>query len=263
MRTPTANPPPGIIGHNRTMLTPHYAVLPPEGIMDSLLPGWPGCIIRFQTSPAMGARFAQALLIAPPGRGSAGALDDGLEHFFYVAQGRFTLEAEGRRMTLTPGGYAYIPAGTAYALAATAEAEARAIWVKRPYEPVPGVARPGLRTGHRDTAEREDHGTRWRLLLLGTGDLSMDFEMNIMADAPGAHFWCVETHIMEHGLIMLQGQALQLLGRDWHELWAGDFVWMGPFLPQQIYAIGSEVAEYLLYKDVNRDVSFALPRRLG
>jgi len=65
MRTPTANPPPGIIGHNRTMLTPHYAVLPPEGIMDSLLPGWPGCIIRFQTSPAMGARFAQALLIAP------------------------------------------------------------------------------------------------------------------------------------------------------------------------------------------------------
>ena len=91
-------------------------------------------------------------------------------------------------MTLTPEGYAFIPAGTAYALAATAEAEARAIWVKRPYEPVPGVARPGLRTGHRDTAEREDHGTRWRLLLLGTGDLSMDFEMNIMADAPGAHF---------------------------------------------------------------------------
>jgi (S)-ureidoglycine aminohydrolase len=42
--------------------------------MDSLLPAWPDCIIRFQTSPAMGARFARALLIAPAGQGSAGRM---------------------------------------------------------------------------------------------------------------------------------------------------------------------------------------------
>lgn len=263
MRTPTANPPPGIIGHNRTMLTPHYAVFPPEGIMDSLLPAWPGCIIRFQTSPEMGARFAQALLIAPAGQGSAGMVDDGLEHFFYVTQGTFTLRADGRTAALAPGGFAYIPAGMAYALAAAEAGEARAIWVKRPYVPVAGIAPPGLRTGHRDSAPREDSGPRWRHLLLGTRDMAMDFEMNIMAYAPGAHFWCVETHIMEHGLVMLQGQALQLLGRDWHEIWTGDFVWMGPYLPQQIYATGTEVVEYLLYKDVNRDVSFASPLRAG
>jgi (S)-ureidoglycine aminohydrolase len=256
MRTPTAHPAPGIIGHNRTMLTPHYCVFPPEGIMDSLLPTWPGCIIRFQTSPAMGARFAQALLIAPAGQGSAGLLDDGREHFFYVQQGAFTLTADGETATLSPGGFAYIPAGMAFALAATADGEARAIWVKRPYEPAPGVHAPGLKIGHRDTAPREDNGPRWRILLLGTKDMAMDFEMNIMCYAPGAHFWCIETHIMEHGLVMLQGQALQLLGRDWHEIWTGDFVWMGPYLPQQIYATGNEVAEYLLYKDVNRDVRF-------
>jgi len=256
MRTPTAHPPPGIIGHNRTVLTPHYAVFPPEGIMDSLLPRWPGCIIRFQASPEMGARFAQALLIAPAGAGSDGVIDDGLEHFFYVTTGAFTLRADGTAHTLAPGCFAYIPAGMPYALAA-AGGEARAIWVKRRYVPVPGIAPPGLRTGHRDTAQREESGPRWRLLLLGTRDMAMDFEMNIMAYAPGAHYWCVETHIMEHGLVMLRGQALQLLGRDWHELWEGDFVWMGPYLPQQIYATGNEVAEYLLYKDVNRDVTFA------
>ena len=85
----------------------------------------------------------------------------------------------------------------------------------------------------------------------------MDFEMNIMCYAPGAHFWCVETHVMEHGMVMLQGQALQLLGRDWHEIWTDDFVWMGPYVPQQIYATGNEVCEYLLYKDVQprRDLS--------
>jgi (S)-ureidoglycine aminohydrolase len=128
--------------------------------------------------------------------------------------------------------------------------------VKRPYAAVPGLTAPGLKLGHRDTAPREDSGPRWRILLLGTRDLAMDFEMNIMCYAPGAHFWCIETHVMEHGLVMLQGQALQLLGRDWHEIWTGDFVWMGPYLPQQIYATGNEVAEYLLYKDVNRDVCF-------
>jgi (S)-ureidoglycine aminohydrolase len=30
---------------------------------------------------------------------------------------------------------------------------------------------------------------------------------------------------------------------------------MGPYVPQQIYAIGPEVCEYMLYKDVNRDVA--------
>ena len=238
------------------MLTPNYCVFPPEGIMDSVLPGWPGCIIRFQTSPAMGARFAQALVIVPSGHGTEGALDDGLEHFFYVTEGAFRLTADGRETTLEPGGFAYIPAGMAYALSASGGSEARALWVKRPYEEVSGVARPGLRTGHRNAAPKEDNGPRWRHFLIGNEDISMDFEMNIMCYAPGAHFWCIETHIMEHGMVMLQGQALQLLGRDWHEIWEGDFVWMGPYVPQQIYATGNRVVEYLLYKDVNRDVTF-------
>jgi (S)-ureidoglycine aminohydrolase len=143
MRTPTAHPAPGIIGHNRTMLPPHYCVFPPEGITDSLLPAWPGCNIRFQISPAMAARLAQALLIVPAGLGSAGLLDDGREHFFCVQQGAFTLTAHGETATRSPGGFADILAGMAFALAATADGEARAIWVKRPYEPASGVDAPG------------------------------------------------------------------------------------------------------------------------
>ncbi|MFC7544474.1 hypothetical protein ACFQU2_40645 [Siccirubricoccus deserti] len=101
---------------------------------------------------------------------------------------------------------------------------------------------------------RVDDSGRWRQYLLGTADLSMDFEMNIMGFGPGTHFHCVETHVFEHGLVMLEGQGLQLLNRDWHELWTGDFVWMGSFVPQQFYCTGWSGAAYLLYKDVNRDV---------
>ena len=134
--------------------------------------------------------------------------------------------------------------------------EAQALWVKRPYTAVEGIAPPKAKFGHRDDAPREDVLGRWRYWLLGTGDMSMDFEMNIMGFGPGTHFHCVETHIMEHGLYMLQGQGLQLLGTDWHEIWEGDFIWMGPYVPQQFYATGWGGAEYLLYKDVNRDVAF-------
>ena len=254
MRVPTPNPPPGIIGHNRSMLTPNYCVFPAEGIMDSLLPNWPGCVVRFQTSRQMGARFAQALLLVPSGAGSAGEVDDGVQAFLYVRAGALEVMVEGRTHTLSPGGYAYVPQGVAYSVRNVGGEEARAIWVRKAYQPAAGVAAPKVIVGHRDTAMREDSGPRWRLCLIGLRDMPMDFEMNIMCYAPGAHFWCVETHVMEHGMVMLQGQALQMLGRDWHELWGDDFVWMGPYVPQQIYATGTEVCEYLLYKDVNRDV---------
>jgi (S)-ureidoglycine aminohydrolase len=34
---------------------------------------------------------------------------------------------------------------------------------------------------------------------------------------------------------------------------------MGPYVPQQIYATGVGNCEYMLYKDVNRDVEFPAP----
>src|SRR3954452_14974067 len=72
---------------------------------------------------------------------------------------------------------------------------------------------------------------------------------------PAGGFPAVETHIMEHGLYMLEGQGLYLLGDDWHEIWADDFIWMGSFCPQQFYPTGYGRAVYLLYKDVNREVA--------
>ena len=252
----TTSIPPGIIGHNRARLTPHYAVFPPPGIMDSLLPGLRGCILRFMTSRPMGARFAQAMLLVAPGGGTEAPIEDGVQHFLYVLDGALEVSGGKKTHTLKPGGYAYLPAGTKLAFRNAGSAEARALWVKKPYVKAAGVPAPKPRFGHRDDAPREDRDGRWRYWLLGTAEMAMDFEMNIMGFSPGSHFHCVETHIMEHGLYMLGGQGLQLLGTDWHEIWTGDFVWMGSYVPQQFYATGWGGAEYLLYKDVNRDVEF-------
>ena len=38
------------------------------------------------------------------------------------------------------------------------------------------------------------------------------------------------------------------------EVEAGDFIWMGPYVPQSFYATGPVAAKYIYYKNVNRDV---------
>lgn len=248
--------PPGIIGANRTMVTPHYAVMPPEGILPSRLPGFEKAQIRFHTSPAMGARFAQALLELSPGGGTAGARDDGLEHFFFVTEGEAELAAGGERHALAVGGFAFVPAGTAWSVRAAAGASL--VWIKKPFEAAAGLAAPELRFGTRARVPRVNkhtEGRHWQALL-GEADLRMDMEVNILSFAPGTYFPFVETHVMEHGLYMLEGQGLYLLGREWHECWAKDFIWMGAYVPQQFYATGWSETSYLLYKNVNRDVAF-------
>jgi (S)-ureidoglycine aminohydrolase len=251
-----ANPPPGIYGHNRTMVTPHYAVMPPEGILESRLPFFEGTLVRFHTSPQMGARFAQALLEIAAGGGTTRPVADGREHFLYVTDGGLAVTAGGGTRRLGVGGYVYVPAGEPFGL--RAEGAAKAIWIKRPYVAVEGVARPGVLFGDANQVERRlkhTEGRAWQHLLPDE-ELGFDMAVNILSFAPGTYFPFVETHIMEHGLYMLRGQGLYLLGREWHECWTGDFVWMGPYVPQQFYATGWGETAYLLYKDINRDVVF-------
>ena len=54
---------------------------------------------------------------------------------------------------------------------------------------------------------------------------------------------------------MLQGQGVYYLGTEWLEVLAGDFIWMGPYVPQSFYATGPTPSRYIYYKDVHRDVS--------
>jgi (S)-ureidoglycine aminohydrolase len=76
--------------------------------------------------------------------------------------------------------------------------------------------------------------------------------VNIVTFEPGAVIPFAETHVMEHGLYVLEGKAVYKLNRDWVEVEAGDFMWLRAFCPQACYAGGPGRFRYLLYKDVNR-----------
>jgi (S)-ureidoglycine aminohydrolase len=83
-------------------------------------------------------------------------------------------------------------------------------------------------------------------------DAAFDFRVNTMTYQPGAGLPMVEIHVMEHGLLMLEGGGIYRLGDSWYPVEAGDFVWMAPYCPQWFGAIGKIPAKYLIYKDWDR-----------
>ncbi|CAH1650114.1 (S)-ureidoglycine aminohydrolase [Hyphomicrobiales bacterium] len=256
----TGRVPPGAIGHNRGVVRSNYAFMPPEGVLISRLPQYRETIVRVLAAPVLGASFAQYLLEIAPGGGTPAAFsEEGVQHFFYVLTGEVAFSVDGggaRAMTL--GGFAYLPPSTPFTLRNEGGEPARVLALRKRYEPVPGLAVPEPILSHQDSVPMTNHtGKEGRgfQFLLPYCDMRFDFEMNLMWFKPGVCFPAVETHVMEHGLYMLEGQGLYLLGEDWHEIWAQDFIWMGGYCPQQFYPTGHGDACYLLYKNVNRDMA--------
>jgi (S)-ureidoglycine aminohydrolase len=197
----------------------------------------------------MGAAFTQCSVEFEPG-GVLGAAAG--QRFIYVLEGAVTLESGSGRRTLAKDDYAYIPQAASHQT--TAKKKARAVVIERPYRAVQGIACPGLLAGHEpdvvSQALMDDKDLQVRGLLPDT--TAFDFAVNTMTYQPGAALSMVEVHVMEHGLLMLEGGGVYRLDDDWHPVTAGDFIWMAPYCPQWFGALGKTPAKYLIYKDWNR-----------
>ena len=130
------------------------------------------------------------------------------------------------------------------------------LMLKKAYEAADGIDPPVAVIGNQAAVPGEvymnDEGTRLQTLL--PDDLAFDLAMNIFTFDPGRSLPVVETHVMEHGLYFLEGKGVYYLDDEWMEVEAGDFIWMGPFVPQSFYATGPTPAKYIYYKNVNRDI---------
>ena len=211
-------------------------------------------VVKLVTPRFAGARIAQTLLDLAPGAGTSQPCDPAFEDFVYVLSGEVSLDGEPG-VTLSTGGFAYLPPGDALAFRATEQSPARLLWIKRRYQPWPGIPAPAAVAGHRDD---EPFGTLdvpglTRRELLDPDDPAFDFTMSLLRFEPGAALDRVEIHDEEHGLYMTQGGGLYLLDADRVEVTEGDFIHMAPYCPQSFYATGEGPAEYLLYKDTWRD----------
>ena len=95
---------PSDILSTRAVIRPgKYVVIPPEGLVNNVIPGIENCRVSIVASPKYGASFVQYLITAQPGGGTSRPFgrEEGIEVFFYVLEGTGTVRAGGEEH---PGG---------------------------------------------------------------------------------------------------------------------------------------------------------------
>jgi (S)-ureidoglycine aminohydrolase len=199
-----------------------------------------------------------------PGGGSGHPESDAqAEGVLFVVEGEAALMLGDTPHLLTPGGYAYLPCGSGWSLRNHGDEPLRFHWIRKAYAPVEGLDAPApLILNENDIAPTPMPGTegKWATTrFVDPADLRHDMHVTIVTLEPGAVIPFLETHVMEHGLYVLEGKAVYRLNRDWVEVEAGDYMWLRAFCPQACYAGGPGRFRYLLYKDVNRHMALCPP----
>lgn len=239
-------------GQTRTRVAARHALIAPDGHVMSMVPGISGAATVIVINPAMGARFAQVLITFEKG-GSAEIAANGVETAGYFETGGGTLTIGTQKVKCGAGGFFFAPAGEAWSITAP-KAGTRVTLFQKTFQPLAGVAAPQAIIGDaKDVAGQAflgDPDARLQVLLPDAPEY--DLAMNIFTYQSGATLPFVETHVMEHGLLMLAGQGVYRLEDSWYPVAAGDAIWMAPYCPQWFVAMGKQPASYLYYKDVNR-----------
>ncbi|MCC6518429.1 MAG: (S)-ureidoglycine aminohydrolase [Tabrizicola sp.] len=270
---PGGLPPQTALMTQRAVFTSAYAFIPKgcfSDIVTSSLPGWTRTKLWLIARPMSGfaETFSQYVMEVAPGGGSdAPDPDLGAEHWLFFTGGLATLTLDGTGYEMESGSYAYIPAGSRWTLLAVGKSPARFHWLRKIYEPAPGTPAPeALIINERDVPVRwmPDTGDRWGTTrFVEPDDIRHDAHVNIVTFQPGGVIPFEETHVMEHGLYVLEGKAVYKLNQDWVEVEAGDFMWLRAYCPQACYAAGPGRFRYLLYKDVNRHAKLRGPGAFG
>jgi (S)-ureidoglycine aminohydrolase len=253
----------------RAVFTPSYAVIP-KGVMrdivTSYLPFWTKTRVWILARPMTGfaETFSQYIVEVSPDGGSAAPEPDATaEAVLFVVDGTCQLTLNGKKHDLAPGSYAFIPPGAKWSLHNNSSKTATFHWIRKSYETVPGIEVPeAFVTNEKDIAPAvmpDTNGAWSTTRFVALDDLRHDMHVTIVNFQPGGTIPFAETHVMEHGLYVLEGKAVYCLNQDWVEVEAGDFMWLRAFCPQACYAGGPGPFRYLLYKDVNRHMKLQLP----
>ncbi|MGV6812685.1 MAG: bifunctional allantoicase/(S)-ureidoglycine aminohydrolase [Brevirhabdus sp.] len=270
-----AFPPGGLPGQHESpegtaIFTDAYAVLPAatqRDIVTSVLPGWRGTRAWILARPLTGfaETFAQyAVEVAPGGGSDQPEPDKSAQAGVFVASGEMVLSINGCKHHLEPGGYAYVPPGAAWKVSNSGDVPLCFHWIRKRWEAAPGLNPPETFVTSDNlvapTPMPDCNGIWATTRFVDPEDLRHDMHVNIVTFQPGGRIPFAETHVMEHGLYVLEGTARYLLNKDWVEVGPGDFMWLRAFCPQACIATGDGPFRYLLYKDVNRHPSLGLSR---
>ena len=247
---------------DRAVFTDVFAVIPNgvlRDIVTSRFPFWEATRAWVLARPLSGfaETFAQYIMEVAPGGGSAHPEPEaGAEAALFVMEGTLEVDLAGRRHRLGPGGFAYIPPDSEWRVRNPSTETTCFHWIRKAYNPVAGLDAPDpVIANEREitpTPMPDTDGAWATTRFVDPDDLRHDMHVTVVTFEPGGLIPFMETHVMEHGLYVLQGKGVYRLNDRWVEVEAGDFMWLRAFCPQACYAGGPEAFRYLLYKDVNR-----------
>jgi (S)-ureidoglycine aminohydrolase len=249
------------LGATRSSLKADHLLQTPDTFIRIPLPGAHGVEFVIHAAPRIGAGFIQ-MTAEFAKNGTLFAAEAGVQRFLYVLEGLLELEVPGGGSSdaLTAGKFAFVPADTPHQV--RAREASRVVMIEKKYQPIAatsyetGQQRDRLEVVIGDEAKIQsealggDEGLQVRHLM--PDGPNWDFAVNTMTYDPGAALAMVEIHVMEHGLLMLEGGGIYRLGDSWYPVTAGDFIWMAPYCPQWFGALGKTPAKYLIYKDWHR-----------
>ncbi len=198
----------------------------------------------------MGARLAQTIVPLAAGNNAHFAPAPGIEAVVFLLDGN----AQWDGQAVEAGAFLYLPPGDKLSVNATENC--RMLCFEKRFASRENLQTPARLLGH----EREIEGAPYlgdpdaRLKVLLPDQPEFDLAVNIFAYQPGARLPLVEVHVMEHGLMMLNGEGIYRLNNQWYPIMAGDCIWIKGYCPQWFAATGKVVARYIYYKDVNREL---------
>lgn len=239
-----------IVKHGR------YAVIPPQGRVNNVIPNLENCQVSVIASPEMGAKFAFYTVEIQPGGGTTLPFqEEGIETFVFSISGEGVVQADGQKLVLGANGYLFAPASQAVALANQSEKVWRILLYKQRYRKLEGYEARVVVGNLADLPnEAYDEMDNVRIRNLLPADLGFDVNFHTLTFEPGGCHPFVETHLQEHGLYFIEGEGVYLIDDQWLPVKAEDFIWFGPYVPQAFYCSGRKNAWYIYTKDCNRDV---------
>ena len=252
LESPRFGPPPKTFSLTRSVVRRSHAIIAPDGYINSNVPGWTGCTVNVLINEQMGARLCQTLVTLTEA-GKLTGMTQASQIFFYVVAGQVEAAAHSAHKTLTAGQFVQVPVGQPYRFK-DATPGTQILTFHKIYEPLDGHPAPGVLWGEKDDSQvpvyMNDEALRIQELL--PNDPAFDMAVNIFTYNIGGNLPMVETHIMEHGLMYLEGQAIYMLDQCWYPVKKGDSIWMAPYCQQWATAMGQEPSVYIYYKNVNR-----------
>ncbi len=255
---------------DRAVMTEAYAIIPRRvftDIVTSLLPFWDKMRMWVIARPLSGfaETFSQYIVeVQPEGGSEKPETDPVAEGVLFVVEGEMDITVEGKQHHMTEGGYAFLPPGCNWTLRNNEAKPVRFHWVRKAYQAVDGLDAPEAFVTNENDVKMQlmpDLDIWGTTRFVEPDDLRHDMHVTIVTFQPGGVIPFDETHVMEHGLYVLEGKAVYHLNQDWVEVEAGDFMWLRSFCPQACYAGGPGPFRYLLYKDVNRHMPFIRPAK--